>query len=374
VGTICRKTVESAANMSVTPKVALVVDALPGLGGAEKVLIAAMELFPEAPIYTLIFNRIAFSNTPIAQRQVITSYIDRLPLAYTQYRKFLPLMPHAIAQFDLREFDKVVSFSYAVAHGIATHPGQTHFSYTYTPMRYAWRQVGLDGLQKPSDPMLSTIFSPFRCWDLKAVAHVNGFASVSHWIKEWVRRIYQRESAVIYPPVEVERFNPQVKRENYYITVSRLVAHKRIDLIVAAFNRLKLPLLIIGDGPERVRLEHQAEENIHFLGFQADEQVNKLLSRARGYICAGEEDFGIALVEAQAAGCPVIAYSRGGALETVLNGTTGLFFDEQSVESLAEAVKRSESCLFDLGALRLNAQRFNRLRFQEKFKNFIDQS
>lgn len=363
---------EGDAKMSVMPKVALVMDALPGLGGAEKVLIAAMELFPESPIYTLIYNRAAFAQTPIAQRQVITSYLDRLPLAYTQYRKFLPLMPHAIAQFDLSKFDKVVSFSYAVAHGITTRPRQTHLSYTFTPMRYAWRHIGLDGLQKPSNLMLSIFFSSFRRWDLKAVAQVDGFASVSNWIGDWVRSIYQRESVVIYPPVEVERFTAQVKRENYYITVSRLVAHKRIDLIVAAFNRLKLPLLVVGNGPECARLEQQAGENIHFLGFQPDEQVNKLLGRARGYICAGEEDFGIAMVEAQAAGCPVIAYSSGGARETVLNGKTGLLFEDQSVESLADAVNRSERCSFDLLDLHLNAERFNRLHFQEKFKKYID--
>jgi glycosyltransferase involved in cell wall biosynthesis len=372
VGKIRGKIVGNFTAMPLTENVALVVDALPGLGGSEKVLMAAMELFPKAPIYTLIYNSPAFSHTPIARRRVVTSYLERLPLAHKHYRKFLPLMPHAIAQFDLSRFDKVISFSYAVAHGIPTYAGQTHFSYTYTPMRYAWRNFGLDGLQKPFNPLLTTIFSPFRNWDLTAIENVAGLAAVSHWIKDWVGRIYKRDSTVIYPPVEVERFTPQLERENYYITVSRLVAHKRIDLMVEAFNRLKLPLLVVGDGPIRAQLEQRAAENIHFLGYLPDEQVNDLLNRAHGYICAGEEDFGIALIEAQAAGCPVIAYGRGGALETVAAGETGLLFDEPNAEGLVEAVKIFETQIRNFNALNISqkTQRFNKRRFLQEFAGF----
>jgi glycosyltransferase involved in cell wall biosynthesis len=287
-----------------------------------------MDLFPKAPVYTLVYDRAAFENSPIALRQVFTSYLDLLPAAHTQYRKYLPLMPHAIQQFDFREFDVVISFSYALAHGVIIQPGQMHLSYTYTPMRYAWRHFGLNGMKKSHTKLLDFLFLTFRRWDSTAVSHVGHLSSVSHWIKHWVQRVYQRDSTVIYPPVEVERFSPQDQREEYYMTVSRLVAHKRVDLIVEAFNQVKLPLLVVGEGPERSRLERNARTNICFLGFQADVQVASLLNRARGYICACEEDFGISMVEAQAAGCPVIAYGQGGALEIIKVGQTGIFFSE----------------------------------------------
>ena len=355
-------------------KVAFVVDALPFLGGAEKVLMAALELFPDAPIYTLIYNRDVFAHTPIAARRVIPSFIDHLPLAHSQYRKYLPLMPFAIQQFDLREYERVFSFSYAVAHGISTHPGQKHLSYTHTPMRYAWRNMGLNGFQKSRNTLLTYLFRPFRTWDLGAIANVESFASASHWIADCVKRIYHRESTVIYPPVDVERFCPAQERGDYYLTVSRLVAHKRIRLLIEAFNQLKLPLLIAGDGPERKKLERLAGPHIQFLGFQPDEKVTSLLNRARAFVCAGEEDFGIANVEAQAAGCPVIAYRKGGVLETIREGETGLFFDEPSTGSLVEAVERFERSAVHFNAAHIAAsvQRFNKTRFLREFSAFCN--
>jgi glycosyltransferase involved in cell wall biosynthesis len=356
------------------PKVALVIDALPAMGGAEKVLMAAMELFPQAPIYTLVYNRPAFAGTPIAHRQVITSSLERLPLAHTQYRKLLPLMPHMIGSFNLQRYDKVISFSYAVAHGVHTQPGQIHLSYTYTPMRYAWRGFSLNGEQHPGDKILAFLFQSFRRWDSAAVSGVDRFAAVSQWIAHLVKRVYLREAEVIYPPVEVERFSPQAERGDYYVTVARLVAHKRIDLVVEAFNRLKLPLLVAGEGPERSQLERQAQPNIRFLGFQSDQEVAALLNRARGYICAGEEDFGIAMVEAQAAGCPVVAYRKGGGLETVVEGQTGLFFDEPTSEHLCDAVLRCEKQIARFKALHIaaGAQRFNKERFLQEFASFTE--
>lgn len=359
--------------MPITSNVALVIDALPAMGGAEKVLMAVMELFPEAPIYTLVYHRGAFVHTSIARRQVITSYLDRLPLAHTQYRKYLPLMPRAIEQFDLRRHDTLISLSYAVAHGILTQPGQTHLSYTFTPMRYAWRYFGRNGTKKSRDILLAGLFLPFRNWDTTAILRVGQLASVSRWIREMVQLAYHRDSTVIYPPVEIERFTPQSQREDYYITVARLVAHKRVDLIVEAFNRLKLPLIVVGEGPERARLEHHARSNIQFLGFQPDKIIASLLCQARGYICASEEDFGISLIEAQAAGCPVIAYGRGGALETIIDGQTGIFFSEPTSAQLVDAVLRFESQIagFNPQYISGEARRFRKDRFLDEFSAFM---
>ncbi len=358
--------------MSLTPKTALVLDALPGIGGAEKVLIDALELFPDAPVYTLLYNRRAFAGTPLAGRRVITSLIDRLPHAYTHYRKYLPLMPWAIEQFDLSDFELVLSFSYAVAHGVRVRPGQTHLSYTLTPMRYAWSGVGLNGVEKTWGKVWDCLFAPFRRWDLRSIAHVDRFAAVSRQTASRVRWAYRRESTLIYPSVQVERFSPRPDRLDYYITVSRLVAHKRVDLMVEAFNRLGLPLLVVGEGPERARLQRRAKDNIRFLGFQPDQVVADLLCRARAYICAGNEDFGIAVVEAQAAGCPVIAYRAGGALETVVEDQSGIFFNEPTADSLAEAVLRFERCrqMFCPDQISSGVQRFNKRRFLRELAEF----
>jgi glycosyltransferase involved in cell wall biosynthesis len=358
--------------MSMTPNVALVVDALPGLGGAEKVLMAAAELFPAAPIYTLMYHRPAFVGTPLMHRQVITSFIDRLPLARSHYRKYLPLMPCAIERFDLSGYDVILSFSYAVANGVRTRSNQLHLSYTHTPMRYAWRGFQLDGTRGPANRTLDLLFRPFRDWDTAAAAHVNQFAAVSGWIRDWIHRAYRRDAEVIYPPVDIERFQPQADRDNYYVVLSRLVAHKRVDLIIEGFNRLKLPLVVIGEGPEYLRLLQKASSNVRLLGSQDDETVANLLNRARGFVCATEEDFGIAMVEAQAAGCPVIAYAKGGALETVRENKTGTFFCEQTSECLVEAVQRYERTFhsFDVRDLLSNVQRFSKQRFQQELLEF----
>jgi glycosyltransferase involved in cell wall biosynthesis len=353
-------------------KTALVIDALPGIGGAEKVLMAVMELFPDAPIYTLLYNRPAFAGTPIAARRVIASFIDRLPCVNQQYRQYLPLMPGAIERFDLSDYDLVLSLSYAVAHGIRVRPGQKHLSYTFTPLRYAWCNLGLDGIEGPHHTITRWLLGRFRKWDRAAVERVDQFAAASRYVANCARRAYRRESKVIYPPVEVERFSPHGVRGDYFITVNRLVAHKRVDLMVEAFNQLRFPLLIVGEGPERAWLERRARPNIRFLGFQPEKEVQDLLGSARAFICAGKEDFGIAAVEAQAAGCPVIAYCRGGALETVIKYQTGMFFDEPVVESLVDAVERFEECRQDFHPVQIAAsvQYFNKQRFLLEFAAF----
>lgn len=353
--------------------VAIVVDALSILGGSEKVLMAALELFPRAPVYTLVYDRQLFTHTPLAQHKVISSFIERMPFASTQYRKYLPVMPYAIQRFDLSAFDTILSFSYAVAHGVKVQRGQKHFSYTYTPMRYAWRNIRLDGLPRKST-YLDRWFSSFRNWDMAATRSVDQFAAVSRWIAGWVSRSYQRVARVIYPPVDVRRFSPAKKRSDYFITVSRLVPHKRLGLIVEAFNRLGLPLLIVGDGSERRRLEPRAKENIRFLGYQPDSQVNDLLSRACAFVSASEEDFGIAMVEAQAAGCPVIAYGKGGSSEIVLAEQTGLLFDQPDADSLVSTIEGFLSVKFSNHECAANAARFNQPRFLAELDSFVNGS
>jgi glycosyltransferase involved in cell wall biosynthesis len=359
--------------MNSKPRIAFVVDALPAMGGGERTLFAALELFPQADVFTLIYNKNAFRETPIAQKEIITSYLDKLPFAQTHHRLLLPLMPSAIERFDLCKYDVIVSFSYAVAHGVHVNNGTRHVSYTYTPMRYAWSDLNLDGTHSHKNAMLNLVMNQFRSWDKAASSRVQEFAAISQGIAKRIQSAYQRKARVIYPPVEIERFHLNGQRGDYFVTLSRLVAHKRVDLIIEAFSKLNLPLKIIGDGPEKKRLQRCATPNIEFLGYQSDETVAQLVSQARGFVCAAEEDFGIAIVEAQAAGCPVITYKAGGALETVIDGVTGLFFEDQSVASLSAAIQRfneSGPC-FHRSDMTDNAQRFGKQHFTKSFQEFI---
>ncbi|HXF84373.1 MAG TPA: glycosyltransferase [Anaerolineales bacterium] len=360
--------------MKSEPRIAFVIDALPALGGGEKVLFTALEAYPCAEVFTLIYNKKAFVHTPLARRKVHMSWLDELPFAHTHHRLFLPLMPSAIERFDLRAYDLVVCFSYAVAHGVTNQNGARHLSYTYTPMRYAWTDINLDGTRRRKNFLLDGFMQYFRKWDRRAASRVHQFAAISQAISQRIAQAYQRSATIIYPPVEVERFHSHSPREEYYLTVTRLVAHKRVDLLVQAFSKLNLPLVVIGDGPELPRLKRMANSAVHFLGYVSDEEVVKFMNKARGFVCAAEEDFGIAIVEAQAAGCPVLAYGRGGAAETVLDGVTGLLFDDQSADGVIEAVKRFEKYLphFRTADLTQNAQRFNKERFLVEFQAFVE--
>ena len=359
--------------MSSSPRIAFVLDALPAIGGGEKTLFAALEIFPQADIFTLVYNKPAFTNTPIAEKEILTSYLDRAPLAHTHHRFLLPLMPSAIERFDLCRYDLVISFSYAVAHGVSVKDGTRHLSYTYTPMRYAWSDLNLDGTHSRKNPFVNLLMEKFRSWDTSAAGRVHEFAAISQAIAGKIQSAYGREARVIYPPVEVNRFALNGKRGDYFVTLSRLVPHKRLDLVIEAFSSLKLPLKVIGEGPQRESLQRGAAQNIEFLGYQSEGAVAQLLERARGFVCAAEEDFGIAIVEAQAAGCPVVAYQGGGALETVIEGVTGLYFPEQSAKSLSQAILEFEdsSHSFHTEGMLENARRFSKERFQRAFQEFI---
>jgi len=362
-------------NMDPHMKVALVHDALPFIAGAERVLEAALELFPDAPVYTLVYNRRRFEGTLLAKRRVYTSFIDRLPWAHSAHRSYLPLYPLAIEAFDLRDDDLILSSSYAVAHGVLTRPDQTHICLMHTPMRYAWhpshRKVHPGGMR--SWP-LRVWLHYFRLWDLAASQHVDRYVAVSQWVAGLIWRAYRRPAQVIYPPVDVDRFKPLTPKGDYYLVVSRLVPHKRVDLIVQAFSQLGLPLVVVGEGAERRRLSRMAAPNVRLLGWQTDQTVQELMGRAKALVHAAEEEFGIALVEAQAAGCPVIAFAGGGAGETVLEGKTGILYQEQSVESILDAVTTFErgAMRFSPEDLRWNAERFRKERFQRELLDLID--
>jgi len=359
--------------MKSNSRIAFIVDALPSIGGGEKVLFSALEAFPHAEIFTLVYNKKVFANTPLANRKVKTSFIDHIPLAHKHHRLFLPLMPYAIEQFDLRNYETIVSFSYAVSHGVRNFNGARHISYTYTPMRYAWTDLNINGTHSQKSMLIGLFMEAFRKWDQRAASRVHQFAAISQAISKRIADAYQRQATVIYPPVEVGKFKPPRKREEFYITVTRLVAHKRLDIMIDAFSQSKHPLLIVGDGPELPRLRNIAGSNIYFLGHLPDEKVIELLGKARGFVCATEEDFGIAIVEAQAAGCPVIAYAKGGALETVIDGVTGIHVPKQTPECFAEAVKRFE-CMhseFHIPNMVKNAQRFGKEIFIQKFRGFV---
>lgn len=357
------------------PRIAFVIDSLPSLGGGEKVLLTALEIYPRADLFTLVYNEECFVHTPIAQRKVQTSFIDSLPLAHRQHRFFLPLMPFAIERFDLTGYDRVVCFSYAVAHGVKTYGKARHLSYMYTPMRYAWTDININGTHTRRNILLNAFMRAFRRWDREAASRVDEFATISCAVANRIADAYGRTAPVIHPPVDVERFSASRERENFYITVSRLVPHKRIDLVVQAFSQLNLPLLVVGEGAEMPRLQSMAASNIRFLGYRSDDEVAQLLGTARGFVCMAEEDFGIAMVEAQAAGCPVIAYGRGGALETISSGKTGIFFQEQSVQSLADAIIgfEREWEKFRTQDIVRNAWKYSKDTFVEKFRRFVDQ-
>jgi glycosyltransferase involved in cell wall biosynthesis len=367
--------------MQPQPKIALVQDAVPFIGGAERVLQAVWEIFPQAPLYTLVYRPEVFANSIFSRQAVHNSWLNRLPGAKKNYRYYLPLMPLAVKSLDLSAFDIILSFSYAIAHGVRVRPGQLHLSYIYTPLRYAWlaadRYLAVGGYRSGLKGWLfQRLMTYLRCWSRRAAAHVDHFMAVSTCVQSRVWRAYHRQADVVYPPVDLDRFYAADRRAPYYLTVSRLAPHKQVGVVAEAFSKLGLPLVVIGDGPQYSQLAQLAGPTVQLLGWQPDEVVATLLSRARAFVHAGEEDFGIALVEAQAAGCPVIAYEQGGAQEIIQEGKTGFLFKEQSTDSLADAIEAFErsNLSFPAESLRANADRFNKARFKANFLATVERA
>ncbi|HEX4838875.1 MAG TPA: glycosyltransferase [Rhabdochlamydiaceae bacterium] len=354
-------------------KTALIHDWLISLGGAEKVLDAIFSIYPSS-IYTLIKRNFFLEKTSFNDAKIVTSFIQKLPFAIQNHRNYLPFFPSAIERFDLSEYDVILSNSHAVAKGVKVNEGQLHICYCHTPMRYAWdlRDEYLSHLSGIKERLAKWTLAYLRKWDVSSL-NVHHFIANSHYVAERIKRTYEREATVIYPPVQTDFFDFQVVKEDFYLTMSRLVPYKRIDLIVEAFSQMpSRRLCVIGDGPEMGKIKKMAGKNVELLGFQSNEILRKYLGRARAFIFAAEEDFGIAPVEAQASGTPVIAYGKGGLLESVIENQTGIFFKEQTRSSLIEAVDRFEKMKFDSRLIRCNAERFNEMRFKKEFKQFVE--
>ncbi len=354
-------------------KLAIIHDYLNQYGGAERVLEKLHELFPEAPIYTSIYDP---SAMPAEYRrwEIHTSFMQRLPGVMGHHQLFLPFYPLAFEGFDLSEYDVVLSNSSAWCKGVHTPPTTLHLSYCLTPMRWVWNYreyVQRERFGKPIRLALPLMMNWLRLWDRVTADGVDQFATISRTVAARVAKYYRRDSVVIYPPVDTTSFQISEDHDDYFLVVSRLIPYKRIDLVVEAFNRLGLPLVIIGDGRDRAALQARAKPNIRFLGKVSDEEARRYYSRCRAFLFPGEEDFGITPVEAQAAGRPVIAYAGGGALDTVADGVTGRLFYPQTAEALAEAVASFDEAGYDPAAIRRNAERFDSSSFKRDLLQWV---
>jgi glycosyltransferase involved in cell wall biosynthesis len=350
-------------------RIALVHEYLNQFGGAERMLLNLSAIFPDAPIYTLFYDKKSTGGV-FEGLDIRTSFLQKLPFIKKYHRGFPLLMPFAIEQFDFKNFDTVISISASFAKGIITGPETKHICICLTPPRFLW-----DGSQKFVEDfgypkLIKNILPPFitylRIWDREASFRVDEFWAISDFIKKRIKKYYFKDSEIIYPPVNISKFYISNKLDDYFLMVGRLVGYKRFDLGVKVFNKLKLPLKIVGMGPELKKLKKIANNNIEFLGLVSDDQLAYIYSKAQALIFPQEEDFGIVPLEAMASGRPVIAYKSGGALETVIEGKTGLFFEEQTVDSLFYAIKNFDSNKFNPNICRAQAEKFDVEVFKKK--------
>lgn len=363
---------------------ALVVDWLVTYAGAERVVESIIKRFPESDLFSLIDFVDENQRGFLKGKKATTSFIQNLPKAKHKYQKYLPFMPLAIEQLDVSSYDVVISSSHCVAKGVLTGPDQLHISYVHSPIRYAWdlqhQYLTEAGLDKGIKGWVAKwILHKIRIWDYRTANGVDHFIANSHFIARRIKKVYGRESAVIYPPVAVDDFELSDKKEDFYFTASRMVPYKRMDLIVEAFSQMPdKRLVVIGDGSEFDKIKRKAGPNVELLGYQPFSVLKDHMRRAKAFVFAAEEDFGITPVEAQACGTPVIAFGKGGALETVrplgVDAPTGLFFDIQTVPSLCAAVKSFEENqqMFIPADCRLNAEKFSTQRFEREFCEFVD--
>jgi len=367
-------------------KVAIVHEWLVTFAGSEQVLARIASLFPEADIFSVVDHLSDEDRTHLGGKRTKTTFIQRIPGSRTHYRSYLPLMPLAIEQLDLSKYDVIISSSHAVAKGVLTGPDQLHISYIHSPIRYAWdlqhqylreSKIGWG----PKGWLVRWLLHKVRIWDYRTAAGVDHFIANSHFIGRRVHKVYGRQSDVIYPPVDVDAFEFCENKGDFYLAASRLVPYKRMDLIVKAFSRMPdRKLVVIGDGPEMSKIRSLSTPNVALLGYQPFSALKNHMQRAKAFVFAAEEDFGIIPVEAQACGTPVIAFGKGGSLETVLGAgnpqsTTGLWFAEQTPESIIDAVNRFE-CMpepISPAACRRHAEKFSVERFQRQFRDYVDQ-
>ncbi len=365
-------------------KIAIVHDWLVTYAGAERVLAGLLETWPEADLFAVIDFLSDEDRASLGGKRATTTFIQQLPKAKTHYQKYLPLMPLAIEQLDMSPYDLVISSSHAVAKGVLTGPNQLHISYVHSPIRYAWdlqhqylHEASLDhGLKAKLARML---LHYMRMWDQRTASGVDEFIANSHFIGRRINKSYRRESTVIYPPVDTRQFTLHADKEDFYLTASRMVPYKRIPMIVEAFSRMPdKKLIVIGAGPEMEKAKELATPNVTLMGYQNFAVLLHHMQRARAFVFAAEEDFGIAPIEAQACGTPVIAYGKGGVLETVRGidhpEPTGIFYAEQTPESLIAAVAEFEAEAHHIlpDTCRASAERFSTERFRQEIKTFVD--
>lgn len=358
-------------------RIALVHDYLVQYGGAERVLEAFAELWPYAPIYTILYDPEAMHGK-FAGKRIYTSFLQKWPIARKHHRLFPPLMPLAIEQFDFRPYDIVLSDSSSYAKGIITRPETLHISYVHTPMRYAWddcqkytEDFGFPKAIKRSVPLF---MNPIRLWDKVSADRVDQYIANSEFVRQRIKKYYRKEALVVHPPVDVGRFfvAPLAARGDYFLMVGRLIAYKRHDIAIEAFNRLKLPLKIIGRGPEYARLKALAGPTIEFLDRVSDADLPRYYAHCRAFVFPQEEDFGIVAQEAFASGRPVMAYRGGDIVEHLEAGVMGEFFDEQTVESLVAALQTFHPERYDPLLIRSRAERFDKEQFKTTMKNLVE--
>ena len=361
-------------------KKALIHDWFSTYAGAEKCVESFTNIWDDFEIYSLIdFLKGTDRDKILKGKRAHTSLIQKLPFAKDKYRNYLPLFPLAIEQFDLSGYDVVLSSSHAVAKGVLTHSSQLHIAYVHTPIRYAWdlyhQYLRESGLDRGLKGMLAKYFlHKIRLWDASTANRVDHYVANSRYIARRIKKTYDKPSDVIYPPVDVDKFTLREAKEEFYLTASRMVPYKKIDLIVEAFSQTDKKLLVIGEGPDMDKIKSKAGKNIELLGFADDEAMADLMGRAKAFVFAAEEDFGITPVEAQACGTPVICFGRGGARETVRDGESGLYFMEQNAKELLAAVAKFEQNYdkFEPQKIRENSLKFSRARFEAEIKSYVE--
>jgi len=357
-------------------KTALVHDDLVQSGGAERVAAVFHALYPKAPLYTAIYDP-RTTLPAFADADIRTSFLQRSPIASRRLHKLaLPYFPSAFEEFDFTGYDLVLSSSSRFAKGVITGPETCHICYCHTPARFVWRPH--DYLKQSRSarllsPLMRGMMSRLRAWDLESAQRVDYFLANSYNVARRIRKYYRRDSTVIYPPVETSRYHlaPAAEVGSHFLVVSRLIGYKRVDLVVDACNRLGASLRIVGDGPELADLQKKAGPTVRFMGRLSDSEVADEYARCRALVFAGEEDFGLTPLEAMASGRPVVAYGAGGALESVVEGKTGLFFPEQTTDSLAAALLAAQQMTFDPDTLRAHALRFDLVVFQRRLREFV---
>jgi glycosyltransferase involved in cell wall biosynthesis len=360
-------------------KVAIIQEWLTTMGGSEKVVQAMAEIYPQADIFALVADRKLVNELGFGNRKITTSLIQKMPFGLKKYKTYLPLFPFAIEQFDLREYDLIISSSHAVTKGVLTNNEQLHITYCHSPIRYAWdlhhQYLEEEGLGFGLKGLLARYFlHRIRIWDFISSNRPDYYISNSNFIAKRIAKVYQQPATTIYPPIEIDDFKLEINKEDYYVTSSRMVPYKKIDLIVEAFTKMPdRKLIVIGDGPDYNKIKAKAGGNIIFTGYLPFKALIEKLQKAKAFVFAAIEDFGMLPVEAQACGTPVIALGKGGSLETVVDGVTGVLFPYQTIASLMEGVSRFEQLTFDPLAIRAHAETFGKELFKTKFEGFVNE-